>query len=262
METIQSKATMSFLAARGFNRNMPREVVFAPRKYQGLNFHHLYDLQGSDGVRLFIQEMNNNASMTQRMLAALLDTIQLESGIGDPIMEICRPLVYIEWGWIPHLRDFLYHINGKIIGATEKPPIYRINDTYIMDAPALEEFTIREKIYIHRCRLYLQVETLSDIATVSGTHIHKSWFSATSTKPSQSKLRWPAQEIPGDMAWKAWKRFLHRISSPTGKLKTNLGPWIKNNPSRRFFAYISRTDHTLWMHQESSWTIHRCIKHL
>jgi hypothetical protein len=124
METIQSKATMSFLTAKGFNPNMPHEVVFAPKKYPGLHFHHLYDLQGSDGVRLFLQEINNEALMTQQMLLALLDTIQLESGLGSPIMEDCRPLAYIEWGWIPHLRDFLYHINGVIIGVTEQPPIY------------------------------------------------------------------------------------------------------------------------------------------
>jgi hypothetical protein len=50
METIQSKATMAFLSAQGFNRNMPRAVVFAPKLYQGLGFRHLYDLQGCDGT--------------------------------------------------------------------------------------------------------------------------------------------------------------------------------------------------------------------
>jgi hypothetical protein len=79
METVQSKATMSFLAAQGFNQNMPRGVVFAPNLYQGLGLCHLYDLQGSDGTRLLLQELNSEKSMTQSMILTLLETIQQES---------------------------------------------------------------------------------------------------------------------------------------------------------------------------------------
>jgi hypothetical protein len=82
METIQSKAVMAFLAAQGYNRHMPREVVFAPTRYQGLSMRHLYDIQGSDSTRLLLQEVNQHHSMTQNLLLELLDTIQLESGIG------------------------------------------------------------------------------------------------------------------------------------------------------------------------------------
>jgi hypothetical protein len=129
--------------------------------------------------------------MTQSMILTLLKTIQQESGIGDPILENCRPLEYIEWGWIPHIRDFLHHIDGKITGATSKPALYREKDMYLMDAQQLNEFLIREKIYIHRCRLHLQVETVSDIATALGTHIHKAWFTQSEEKPSISLIRWP-----------------------------------------------------------------------
>lgn len=125
METIQSKATTAFLSAQGYNRHLPREVAFAPKKYQGIGMRHLYDLQGSDGTRLLLQELNQDKSMTQGMLLTLLETIQMEAGIGDPILENCRPLDYIEWGWIPHIRDFLYHIDGQIIGVTPKPALYR-----------------------------------------------------------------------------------------------------------------------------------------
>jgi hypothetical protein len=98
METIQSKATTAFLLAQGFNWNMPREVVFAPTIYQGLGFHHLYNLQGSDGTRLLLQELNAEGSTTQKMILTLLETIQQEAGIWKPILEDCRQLEYIEWG--------------------------------------------------------------------------------------------------------------------------------------------------------------------
>jgi hypothetical protein len=91
MESIQSKAVLAFLSAQGFNRHMPREVVFAPTLYQGLGLRHMYDMQGTDSTRLLLQELNQEGSMTQKMLLALLDTIQLEAGIGTPTSEKLLP---------------------------------------------------------------------------------------------------------------------------------------------------------------------------
>jgi hypothetical protein len=141
LETIQSKAVSAFLTAQGFNRHMPREVVFAPTLYQGLGFRHLYDLQGADSTRLLLQELNQDNSMTQTMLLMLLDTIQLEAGIGQPILANCKALDYIEWGWIPQIRDFLWHINGNIQGATDPPATHRENDTYLMDAKYIDKIS-------------------------------------------------------------------------------------------------------------------------
>lgn len=101
LETVQSKAILAlFLAAQGYNRHMPREIVFASNLYQGLGFRHMYYLQeGSDSTQLLLlQELNQEGTMTQKMILALLDTIQVESGIGQPILENCKALVYIEWG--------------------------------------------------------------------------------------------------------------------------------------------------------------------
>jgi hypothetical protein len=61
-ESIQSQATLALLAAMGYNRHMPREVVFAPKIYQGLGLKHLYNLQGSDSVQLLLQEISEQSS--------------------------------------------------------------------------------------------------------------------------------------------------------------------------------------------------------
>jgi hypothetical protein len=247
METIQSRATTAFLAAQGFNRHMPREVVYAPTKYQGVGMLHLYDLQGTDGTRLFLQEINQFNSTTQHMLIALLDAIQLEAGIGTPIMEDCRPLDYIEWGWIPQIRDFLHHINGQIIVGKRKQMTYREDDSYLMDSEYLATITRRERIYIHRCRLYLQVETVSDIATAAGNTIHEAWKSPQSTKPSRSTLNWPRQNNPCKAAWSTWNKFLKSFTLPNGKLKKPLGPWTLRNKQRIHEAYTTERNEILWV---------------
>jgi hypothetical protein len=66
LERVQSKATIALLAASGYNRHMPREIVFAPKLYQGIGFKHLYDLQGCDATRLLLQEINTSGGTIKR----------------------------------------------------------------------------------------------------------------------------------------------------------------------------------------------------
>jgi hypothetical protein len=259
MESIQSKAVLAFLVAQGFNRHMPREVVFAPTLYQGLGLRHMYDMQGTDSTRLLIQELNQEGSMTQKMLLSSLDTIQLEAGIGKPILENCKALAYIEWGWIPQIRDFLWHINGQIIGATETPKIYRENDQYLMDSPIIEKLPRRDQIYIHRCRLHLQVETLSDITTSDGQHINEVWRHANTDKPSVSNVRWPRQNSPQKAVWKVWSKFLDSFCTTKNKLRIQLGNWHTNNPSRTHQAYFVQDQKDLWIQQDNTWNRHEMI---
>jgi hypothetical protein len=260
LETIQSKAILAFLAAQGYNRHMPREIVFAPKLYQGLGFQHMYDLQGSDSTRLLLQELNQEGTMTQQMLLALLDTIQLESGIGQPILENCKALDYIEWGWIPQIRDFLWHINGRIIGATSTPATYRINDSYIMDSKHLDKLTRRDKFYIHRCRIYLQVETISDIATADGTRIHDAWRTPDPNKPSYSISRWPRQAAPFKAAWRVWSKFLDSFCTTSGLLSEALGAWRTLNKTRQHLAYFHHEQQNIWLLKDERWHQHQMIR--
>jgi hypothetical protein len=75
---------------------------------------------------------------TCKMIHILLETIQMEAGLQKPIMEDTRPLSYIEWGWIPSIRDFLHHIDSKITNTSLPAQIYRENDSYLMDQPFLQ----------------------------------------------------------------------------------------------------------------------------
>jgi hypothetical protein len=103
LDTVQAKAMMSLLATMGYNRHMPREVVYCSMKYQGLGMKHLYDIQGVESTRLLLQELNSD-SVTSEMIKCLLEAIQMEAGIGKQILEDNRTLIYIEWGWIPSIR--------------------------------------------------------------------------------------------------------------------------------------------------------------
>jgi hypothetical protein len=259
-ESIQSNASLAILAALGFNRHIPREVVYCTRKYQGLGLQHLYDMQGIDGTRLILQELNHNGP-TKTMLQCVLDVIQMESGIGNPILEDNRPLSYIEWGWIPSIRDFLLHIKGKILNATTRPQLYREHDSYLMDSPALHKSSRKEQILINRCRLFLQVERVSDISNANGTSILDDWKQDSELTPSRSTKSWPLQGNPGREAWKIWRSFLEKAFETNGKLQQNLGDWTQFNTERIHFVRYQESSHTLWYYlSDNKWTIHRLIR--
>jgi hypothetical protein len=260
-ENIQSAATTSFLAAMGYNRNMPRAIAHAPKIYQGLGLRHLYDLQGCDGTRLLLQELNMKDSSTSRMLQAVLESIQLEAGIGRPILEDTRSLDYIEWGWIPSIRDFLQHIDAKITGATPTPLTYREHDQYIMDSSELQTATYKEKMLIHRCRIFLQVEVLSDISDAAGESIPEVWLGPGELKPSRSTKRWPKQSDPGREAWRIWKNFITRsYTSYNGKLRKALGNWTRQNTYRVHDSYCNEDLSLLYTQNGTKWKVHekRC----
>jgi hypothetical protein len=185
----------------------------------------------------------------------------MESGIGRPILEDNRPLIYIEWGWIPATRDFLLHINAQIKNATTTPPIFRTHDSYIMDAQAITTMTRKEQVLINCCRLYLQVECLSDITDAEGKKILEEWFNPYTTKSSRSLKNWPSQGNPGQEAWKLWKKFLIKsFTTNNNLLKTNLGRWEQSNKMRTHFAYVHPIDYSLWLFLDHHhWTVHKML---
>jgi hypothetical protein len=191
--------------------------------------------------------------------------ISVHLGISRPILEETRPLQYIlEWGWIPSIRDFLHHINARITSATSGLKPYRENDSLLMDSDFILRASWKEAFLINRCRLALQVECVSDIATADGTRIDNAWLQLTTEKPSWSTKRWPRQGDPGNEAWSIWKKFIQEafLQGNRGKLKTPLGWWITLNPSRMYRTYHSATTNTLWKQiAYDCWTKHQLRSH-
>jgi hypothetical protein len=180
------------------------------------------------------------------MLDILLEVIQMEAGIQQPILEDTRPLQYIEWGWIPSIRDFLYHMDAQITNATSGLPLYRENDSLIMDSTTIKELSRKEQILVNRCRIFLQIENLSDITNAEGKQILSQYINNHPTKPSRSRKKWPLQGDPGREAWNIWKRVISRaFLNANDELLKPLGAWTKQNMTRNYEAYWSQTEAAL-----------------
>jgi hypothetical protein len=64
---------------------------------------------------------------------------------------------------------------------------------------------------IKRCRVFLQVECLSDSCTADGLTTDPE-LQAQSLAVSQSGIKWPLQAKPGPRSWAVWRRFLKRYT--------------------------------------------------
>ena len=91
-----------------------------------------------------------------------------------------------------------------------------------------------ELILLNSCRFYLQVSTVSDIATFDGTEIEKEYFEVIRAK-RKSQLEWPIQPKPSKIAIRMWKEALREFTDVDRKLKTTLGRWTNKGHQRWTF---------------------------
>jgi hypothetical protein len=93
------------------------------------------------------------------------------------------------------------------------------------DSALTQSFNPTQGKHINRYRIYLQVLTLSDIATADGKSLLPSAMDGLRDLQIHSTLVWPTQLPPAPQAWEQWWRFLSHFES-SGCLTTPLDPWI------------------------------------
>ena len=224
LEKIQKPAINSFLNMMGFNKHMPRAVVFGPIQFGGLGTE-----QGIEKVLFFIRHTHSKTTMG-KLAIIVLHNYQLSAGIKLSVLQNTCPLPHCNDTWIDAVRDFLHTVNGSIEMEQEfqiKP--LRTNDEHIMDQVLQSNFTDKDKIAFNRCRLYAQVTMISEISDQTGTYIlDKAMdpkFLSSGTQMlhniSSSTLQWPNQECPDIKTWRIWKKILVATFAHSGKKLTD-----------------------------------------
>ena len=70
-------------------------------------------------------------------------------------------------------------------------------------------FKPKELLDINLVRLYLQITTVSDIATAVGTKIERTVWDVLPFQNQRSKFNWPKQEQPTNGQQVVWRKLLH-----------------------------------------------------
>jgi hypothetical protein len=244
---IQKPILLLVLPKLGFNQHMPREVVLAPLHFGGLGLMDLVVEQGL-AQTLFVIGQLRASSPSENTILVLLETYQVSSGSPDNPFVNTQQHGYISAPWVQSLQQFLHKCNAQIhIPRLHRLHPMRRNDQFIMTYANSLGLPTADLMSINRCRLFLQVMSLSEITNDNGTHILQHCLEGAVTDTGQpqlslmssSTLAWPAQPRPDATSWRAWKRLLYTLvtSSSSLALLTPLGPWLLPYSRHRTWHY-------------------------
>jgi hypothetical protein len=103
----------------------------------------------------------------------------------------------------------------------------------------------RDLTDINRCRVYLRVFFLSDIANIQGDTIEEWAIKGERSNARHSTWHWPVQQKPPRTMWNKWKDALIAFFNDETTLTTPMGDWLN-----------------MQNHQESEWWLsvqEKCI---
>jgi hypothetical protein len=144
----------------------------------------------------------------------------------------------IEKNWLTSVWSYAHSAN-IIIDIEDQwlPEVAREGDSMLMDLAMNLNLSTLQLKQINAFRLYLQVLTISDISTATGSHILSNIIRGRKTEDRLSRLHWPATRRP--TSWVAWKLLLQHLSSG-GRLDRRLGPW-RATPHQQWSWYYNPT---------------------
>jgi hypothetical protein len=91
-----------------------------------------------------------------------------------------------------------------------------LHDEYIMKLIVLGKYKPEELRVFNACRLYLQVELLSDILNAQGTKVKEHVWQGQRVNHSRYTTLWPKQPRPTNSCWHKWRCMLQKSLNLTG----------------------------------------------
>lgn len=172
--------------------------------------------------------------------------MQLMTGIG-PLFLNQDPAKFhwIDRGWMTSLWEFL---NTANLTTSWTPKLQQEHDIFLMEY-CLSWNCLISKLHIwNHCRLYLQVTTLSDIATANGIYILPEAKLGRFLLDRTSSLNWPEQQQPSRSDWNLWNQELS-YRETRGKLTKALGQWV--TPAHQTWrSFLNQTTNRLYIHKQ------------
>lgn len=213
----------------GICRNMARSLVYAPKCFQGLLLKDPYLKQGLDKIHMWFQN-SGTKNLTDSLLKHTYEAMQLEVGTTESflLLDYSRFKKAITPTWISNLWEFLSIHQIQTYEEWPMLKMMRDDNKCIMDLLYLDkEVTLYQLAACNRCRLYLQVVTMSEILNGDGRTLRKCFFQGWNDQKVMNLYKWPYQGKPSRYDFNIWKICLSRILQVQSNGTTNvqLGNW-------------------------------------
>ena len=211
IQYIISPALNSGLSKAGICRKTARKLIFGSIKYQGFGVKDPYVTQGVNKLQMLFNYTNK---LTLQLIDESWRRCALECGIGPNLLlqpfEIYKPI--ITTSWISSLWEFVSYYNIAVHRIDHTTRFRIRQDSYLVQHTfQAHTWTNRQKTDFNFCRLYLQVETLSDIITANGLQIRRHILEGCTDNTMEKFTSIHHQVInPSRKAWRNWKQMLQK----------------------------------------------------
>ena len=245
---IQRPAINAILPKMGYNRHLPRAVVFGPRNLGALGLPSLVFEQGIQQLQFIGRHLRAPTSPLRSLFQIGVEWFRTLAGYTTcPLATPQLSTSHVELApWFKSLQNFLTTIHHSLdIPNLLCPRKLRLQDQAIMSL-SHAHFTDTDLLRINRCRLFLRVHMLSEICSTDGSRLLTSIWQGHPPTNSYSRLLWPRQQRPSSLSWRAWRKFLSQALRPGSyngysahlPLLQPLGSWFTHYPDDRQWLWF------------------------
>ena len=239
----QCRSIMAPLLAQGLSssgvvRSMPRVVVHGPIKFQGLGIPNLFTFQQTQHILRILKYCTVEDNITGQLIRHSLEATKLEIGCeGSVLLKSYDELGLLATStWLTHTWQFLSANHMGIEDTVPELELQREGDQYLVRAFQAAGYQGASLRRLNVCRMFLQVVTVSDIATGCGRFISTSGWEGKLDDTRAVRYDWPAQGEPGAGDWDLWRGALHAaLCSRQRVLQRRLGRWFATAPTRWYY---------------------------
>ena len=246
------------LPASGINRHMARAVVHGPVELQGLGIPNLYQTQITSHISKLLRFGHVSNDMTGQLMRASIQALTLEVGLpGNLFQHNPAPFSSVATHcWVFHIWKELY--SHDLLLQTDLPSLQpqRKNDVFLTQHFLAQGYDGPALAALNRCRLFLQVTTLSDCSTTCGSFLLDNILNGEINSLAPQRYSWPAQQRPPESDWHMWRGALRTLLNPYEgtRLSRPLGEWL-SPPSEWQWFFCPALDR-VYSREDTAWHPH------
>jgi hypothetical protein len=232
------------LSHSGVCNNIPRAIVYAPLKYQGLGIPDIFIEQGLTKLMRLIKFGRKLQHLTSSLIRHNCEAMKMELGLNgylfqhDPIIwDSVVSATWPKWTWkfaAQHrlaLRDDLPDFQLK-----------RENDAVLMREFHHMGFQGQDLYKLNICRLHLKVITVLDITDGTGERVTDAAWKGLYDTDINEHHKWPIQPRPPTAFWAIWQRAITSLCGRNRQLLQPLGRWTADGSLTAVWWFCSRTE--------------------
>ena len=255
LEEISKPLHAVALPRSGYSRTFPKKVLYGPKSLQGLGLENLLTEQYVPKVKAIIDFMYKNAT-SGNIVKNNIEVVKLEAGIPGPLFSYEWDLTFLNGlkSWVAETKHFCW--KNAILFAERGTHLKTKceKDELIMDVfLKYGNYSVAELRLLNRCRMYLQVTTLSDITTGDGKFLADGALQGSESYQTDN-YDWPYQQKPPRAEWNAWAGEVRRHFAPIkDRLSTPLGKWFITDEYYTSWAWWLDTNYNLYHFGNNQW---------